>query len=451
MLVRFAVENYLSFKDKTEFNMLTGNPRRLMHHVYKQNDVELLKMAAIYGANGSGKSNFVEAIVVLRNLISLGSSISFFDNNKKFKLNKINQKLPISFEIEFIEKGVMFLYSIDIDNLIIIKEKLFLSNSVGEDELIFERLFIDDKIKIDFNEKYKKTETDKLRIKLYEDELLKNNETLLAKLNESKEGFDVVKQAFNWFVTTLVVMNQTVTLGHLMVIFPAIHEFVKNCIIEFDTGIHDFESINYSFNEYFGENNTKLKDELIEKLKTEPFVELEKHLGLVNSKSKTTIAIIENKNYVVKRLVTYHLDEKNNKILFDPYEESEGTIRLLDLLPAIYWVLSTPCVVIIDEIENSIHPYLLKELIRKFSENKETKGQLVFTTHESNLLDQEIFRQDEIWFAEKNTEGATSLFPMSDFNVRYDLDIRKGYLNGRFGAIPFLSNFNDLNWKPNAE
>jgi uncharacterized protein len=280
---------------------------------------------------------------------------------------------------------------------------------------------------------------------------LKNDETLLAKLNESREGFEIVKQVYNWFITYIVTINQSVSLGHLIVMYPAINEFVKNYIKKFNIGIDDFESLTYSFNEYFGENNTQLKNELKEKLKTEPFVELEKHLGLADIKSKTTVATIENDNYVIKKLVIYHLDDKNNKIPFNPDEESDGTIRLWDLLPAIYWVLNTPCIVIIDEMENNIHPYLLKELIRKFSENKETKGQLIFTTHESNLLDQEIFRQDEIWFAEKNTEGATSLFPMSDFNVRYDLDIRKGYLNGRFGAIPFLSNFNDLNWKPNAE
>ncbi len=450
MLVRFAVENYLSFKDKTEFNMLTGTPRRMMHHVYKHNDVELLKMAAIYGANGSGKSNFVIAIAELRDVITKGT-LPFMNDNRKFKLDAQNKQLPIVFDVEFIENGVMFLYSLSIDNLIIVNEKLILSKTEGEDELIFERNYSDNKIKIDFNEKYKKTETDKLRIKLYEDELLKNNETLLAKLNESREGFELVKQAYNWFTVYVVTINQNVSLGHLLLIYPVIHDFVKKYIKEFFIGIDDFKTISYSFEEYFGENNTKLRSELREKLKVEPFVEMEKYLGIFNSKSKTTVALIENNEYVIKKLVTYHLDDKGNKISFDPNEESDGTIRLWDLLPALYWIINTPCVVIIDEIENSIHPYLLKELIRKFSENKETKGQLIFTTHESNLLDQEIFRQDEIWFAEKNTEGSTSLFPMSDFDVRYDLDIRKGYLNGRFGAIPFLSNFNDLNWKPNAE
>ena len=93
-----------------------------------------------------------------------------------------------------------------------------------------------------------------------------------------------------------------------------------------------------------------------------------------------------------------------------------------------------------------VHVNLLKELIAKFSRDNNTKGQLIFTTHESNLLDQDILRQDEIWFAEKNATGETGFYPLSDYDIRSDLDIRKGYLNGRFGAIPFLANLHDLNW-----
>ncbi len=80
--------------------------------------------------------------------------------------------------------------------------------------------------------------------------------------------------------------------------------------------------------------------------------------------------------------------------------------------------------------------------------NENTKGQLIFTTHESNLLDLDIFRQDEIWFSEKNNKtGSTQLYSLSDFKPRYDLDIRKGYLKGRFGAIPFLAHLEDLKWE----
>ena len=107
---------------------------------------------------------------------------------------------------------------------------------------------------------------------------------------------------------------------------------------------------------------------------------------------------------------------------------------------------------IIDEIEQTIHPVLLRELVSKFAMDKQTKGQLVFTTHEAHLLDQEFMRQDEFWFAEKSPEGATSLTPLSDFkDVRYDLDLRKGYLIGRFGAVPFTGDLRHLNWDAYAE
>jgi AAA15 family ATPase/GTPase len=90
-------------------------------------------------------------------------------------------------------------------------------------------------------------------------------------------------------------------------------------------------------------------------------------------------------------------------------------------------------------------------LVRKFSQDETTKGQLIFTTHESNLLDQDIFRPDEIWFAEKKPNGSTELYVLSEFKEHHTKDIRKGYLNGRYGAIPFLSNLQDLKWDKYAE
>lgn len=105
----------------------------------------------------------------------------------------------------------------------------------------------------------------------------------------------------------------------------------------------------------------------------------------------------------------------------------------------------------IDEIDQSIHPTLLKEFVAQIQDNPNKVGQLIFTTHESNLLDLDLFRQDEIWFAEKNKEGATHLYPLSEYNVRPDLDIRKGYLSGRFGAIPFLGDLRKLRLEEYAE
>jgi hypothetical protein len=89
---------------------------------------------------------------------------------------------------------------------------------------------------------------------------------------------------------------------------------------------------------------------------------------------------------------------------------------------------------------------MIKDIIRKISESENAKGQLIFTTHESCLLDQSIFRPDEIWFAQKDVEQATQLYPLSDFNIHKTANIENGYLDGRYGGIPFLSNLKDLNW-----
>ena len=148
----------------------------------------------------------------------------------------------------------------------------------------------------------------------------------------------------------------------------------------------------------------------------------------------------------MKELKTVH-SEKNNYISsFDLKDESDGTIRLLELLPVFYGIISTKRVFVVDEIESSIHPTLINELINKFSLDEKTEGQLIFTAHESTLLNQNIFRQDEIRFVEKDKNGESDLYTLSAFKEHKTINIRSGYLNGRYGAIPFLSNLNNLNW-----
>jgi AAA15 family ATPase/GTPase len=159
---------------------------------------------------------------------------------------------------------------------------------------------------------------------------------------------------------------------------------------------------------------------------------------------------LEEEQLMMKRLLTQHGSNSGETYDFSLEEESDGTLRLLDLLPAIFLALNQPVTILIDEIGRSIHPALLKSLVAKFATTP-SQGQLIFTTHESQLLDQEYLRRDEIWFAEKKVSGETTLYPLSDFDIRYDLDIRKGYLNGRFGAIPFLTKLEDLNWESYAE
>lgn len=161
---------------------------------------------------------------------------------------------------------------------------------------------------------------------------------------------------------------------------------------------------------------------------------------------KTFTVTKENDKYVVKRVVTSRAVD-NKEVLFEIKEESDGTQRLFDFIPMIDNLLKYDCTYVVDEFDRSLHPFLLQKLVRKIMSSK-TMGQLVFTTHEASLLDCKIFRADEIWFVEKDKEKqSTQLYTLSEFKPRYDLDIEKGYLNGRFGAIPFLSKLEDLNWE----
>ena len=194
--------------------------------------------------------------------------------------------------------------------------------------------------------------------------------------------------------------------------------------------------------EFFGDDNRSDMEELVNAVSNTPGT----LLGLVNSEGEEVVVVEENGKMVVKQVKTEHISKEGDSVMFDLAEESDGSRRLMDYRPALKDLLTEDVTYFIDEVERSIHPLLIKELIRKFSADSNTKGQLICTTHESNLLDQEIFRQDEIWFVEKDRFGSTDLYSLCDFKEHNTKDIRKGYLSGRYGSIPFLANLKDLNW-----
>ena len=218
--------------------------------------------------------------------------------------------------------------------------------------------------------------------------------------------------------------------------------YVKDLICSFNLGVSDLVSERKEIQDYFGEDNIKDVSDIMNELKNNP----ERMIGLRSNNRNEIILVNEDGKIIVKSLKIGHIGKNNKQVLFDLDEESDGTVRLLDFVPAFKSVISNKKVFVIDEIERSIHPLLIKELVQKFSLDEKTKGQMIFTTHESNLLDQDFFRLDEIWFTEKNKDGSTDLYSLNDFKEHKTIDIKKGYLNGRYGSIPFLGNLQDLNW-----
>lgn len=444
MLIRFIVNNFLSFDEEMEFNMLAGPFKTHKHHVYNAGKVDVLKASAIYGANGAGKSNLIKAIEFLQDAVKAGGLFKSV-NDKKFKLNKGNESKPISFELEFSIDKTIYAYGVSFNQNTVNEEWLYESGIATNDKLIFERKSSKSgKPNIKIAEKYRKTQKQKLLIELMEENLLKSNELFLGKSEELK--IDLLSSIKNKIDNQIVIIHPGSKYHSLvppLTTSKKFKAFANELLTTFDTGVRELGVETLDFEKFFGDDDDELKKELVEIIESGQTVSLNINAGGV-------IVTKEKGKLIVKKVVAQHLDRDSKKVSFDLNEESDGTQRLLDFIPAFDGMLHNEVTFIIDEIDQSLHPALLKALIRKIMADDKTKGQLIFTTHESNLLDLDIFRQDEVWFVEKDKQTSGSqLYSLSEFKPRYDLDIRKGYLKGRFGAIPFLAHLEDLKWQTN--
>jgi len=450
MLIRFVVENIFSFDERKEFQMIPLKTlKTLKHHVYDMERLSLLKMASIYGANGSGKSNLIKSIGLLQKLVlneinadEIKSSIFKFHDPEKTK-----QTLAI----EFIQENTPFYYGLEIKDGVIVTEELYLSGLGKKDELIFERK-TDEFMKttINFPKKFEIVEETQMLKNILITEFVKPDETIIGLISRRENKFfDNVKKTQRWFESLLIITpNSKLSLTPIIAgLNPLLNkEELEKVISGMSFGIKNISTEKTELMKYLGKNDESQAEGIINTVEKSK----EKSIRLINKNKGTDISIIkENDKYFVLKPVFRHVGKMDREVNFDINEESDGTVRIIDLIPAFKIAASSQNTIIIDEIERSIHPNLIKELVKEFSSTESTRGQLIFTTHESNLLDQEIFRQDEIWFTEKDQSAATDIYSLSDYKVHKTKDIRSGYLCGRYGSIPFLSNIKDLGWLKN--
>jgi AAA15 family ATPase/GTPase len=447
MLIRFVIKNVFSFGEQKEFNTLPNNRlKTLEHHRYDYEGFGLLKMSALYGANGAGKSNLIKAMYLLQSLVVSGQvPYRFQDNLFKFNTDPEEQQL---LAVEFFQGGIPFYYGLAIQEGRIVTEELYRSG-LGRDKdiLLFER-HTDElgQSSLIFKEEFERDEKSQVLKSILLEEFVKAEEPVFKLLAKRDNKYlSEVKQAFNWFSETLQILSpksKVVGLAHWIETEPDFKTYAQDLMCSMNIGIESLVTQKVEMDEFFGKDN---ENELIELKRKVEKTEM-KMLELEARSGEEILVVKENGKFWVKTLKINHKGKEESVVQFDLKEESDGTLRLLDFVPAFMDIITDKRVYMIDEIERSIHPLLIKELVRKFSHDSESKGQLIFTTHESNLLDQELFRQDEIWFVEKNKDGASDLYSLSDFKEHKTIDIRKGYLSGRYGSIPFLGNLKDLNW-----
>ena len=446
MLIRFVVSNFFSIGKDCEFNMLPAPLKSHPEHVYYNSTkrLKVLKGAAIYGANGAGKSNIIRSIHFLQVAVSSGEILPNM-SRFKYKLDPEIAARPIVFDVEYEWHKKFYGYHLEIQDDIIVEESLYELGFQNDDKMLFERKYIEQtgKISVSIGEKRFVNSRQKLLASLLADNILNNTKVLLT--NHSMFNDKKISNAYSWFAEGLqIIFPNTVYPGIAKPLSDSdkFTSFANSIITNLDTGVSEIGVDIIPFDKFFKEEDTQYKRQLMARLNSSK----EDVPVQMKSGSVLVASIDENNNYVIKKPVTYHKDSNNTQVKFEILEESDGTQRLLDIIPAIDMYLNKGTTVIVDEVDESLHPSLLKAIMSKIMSSKPADGgQFIVSTHESNLLDYDIYRQDEIWFVEKNN-GSTVLYPLTDFKPRADLQIQKGYLMGRFGAVPFLANLKTLNW-----
>ena len=398
MLVWFRCKNFSSFKDEAILDMRAVKSYK--EHPYNliiQDDKDdLIKVASIYGANASGKSNFVGAYSNFRNIIQN----SFQNNNKEneqesvleenyfpFFLNSKSKNGDTEFEAVVREEGKEYQYG-------------FVYN---QDEIKEEWL-------------YKRSSKNSYTTKIFErkQQQIDLGASVKQACEKYKDAIDKDVLALSFF-SSLNLKNQVFksAISNMIGILPIdSSETMEQKLLD--------RYCQYVFNEE-------------EKLQLLAFIKAI-DVGIVD------IEVIQNQNNRTYEIFLFHLNEKNEKQRFHMSLESAGTIKAISLYTVMKMAATFNKGIIIDEFNTKLHPLLQKYLIDRFYDGTES-GQLIYTTHDTCLLDKSYMRRDQIWFVEKNDRGESSLFSLSEFKVRNDRSFEKDYLGGVYGAIPILKDF----------
>ena len=407
MIIEFSVTNFLSFKDRVTFSMLANASSGLDSNYVVVNDKKILKTAAIYGANASGKSNLFK---ILTNVMFMLSTSNNRDINAKlpiipFKFDKESLNKPSEFEIKFITDNIRYVYGFIADKNKIYEEYLYYYPN-GKETKIFDRTNINE---------YTYSQKDK--------KILKEIETM----NTSNKFFLATATTWNYEKTK-----------------PA-YLFLTTCIGTY-FNIEEFKNI--AFNAYISKGD-KLKKFALDFLEKADFNIEDFEVSKVDIPNELLTNIPEflkkgiGENPKAFRVLLKHKGDSNYLYLDN---ESMGTQMIFAFIPFIEDTLNNNKILIIDELDKSLHPFLVHYIVEIFNDRDINKdgSQLIFNTHDTNLLDLNILRRDQIWFTEKNSDnGESELYSLSDFSVRKQENIEKGYILGRYGAVPVIKN--DLN------
>lgn len=414
MLIEFRIKNFRSLRDEQVLSLVASTDKTLLDTHALDSGLKaaphLLKSAVVYGANASGKSNLIKALQYMRGVVLESAALQpgqTFDRLHPFTLDAASGALPTEFEVTFVREGVRYQYGFAMTSQRIVREHLLVYKAF-KPQRWFDRHF-DPKSGKDV---YEFGPSLKGAKNLWGGATRPNALFLSMAVQLNSEA---LRRVFDWFANRLVIFNEQSPLSPQFSVQMLKQEVQRKAICEFlraaDVSIADIE--------------VATKQAMVHSIR----------FDLATGKREE-----EAGEQAVDEVKFHHVTEHGTDV-FDLMDESSGTRNLLFLTGPILDILNKGLTLVVDELDTSLHTLLVQALVRLFHRPEANTGgaQLVFTTHDTSLLDAYgLFRRDQIWFVEKRPDQSSSLYPLLDFSPRKNEALERGYLQGRYGALPFL-------------
>ena len=434
MLLQFSVENFLSFREAGVLSMLAADGVDHPPHMVMEGPEgkKVLRCAAVYGANASGKSNLIKALEFATRLVLNGSRPSQRVEHRPFKLDPGTRGKPARFEWHLAFESIGYSYGCELDDHKVHSEWLYETRR-GVEGRVFER----DASGIQLGPSLT-GDAERAAFLRFVAEGTRSNQPFLAEARE--RNVHELANVHGLLARCTFIQPNTPSgpIFDLLRGEAPFRSFLADMLSRTGTGIADIR-----LDEGGGADIS---------------------IGLRSAPGSLFLQRIasglweapKDPHAVGEAIATYRLDPSGRAVRFSVFEESDGTQRLILLAPALYDAEhdGTGLFVAIDELERSLHPLLTRAFLERFLAAGGT-SQLLFTTHDTNLLDLTLLSRDAIWFTEKDPSGATSLYSLAEYKsdqiAALGPQLEKGYLQGRFGAIPFLGDAARLGWSKAAE
>lgn len=405
MLLEFSCSNHKSIRSDVLFSTLAGKDNTYEDRLREMDGIRVLKAAVIYGANGSGKSNFIDAISFVKNLVtnSINHQPGQGIRQLPHKLDGFDKES--SYKIQFVTKGIRYVFGFSLKNMLVSDEYLYFFPNNRQTK-IFERSGETFSAGSKFRGKFSACK-----------DVLKPNRLLLS-CAANFSAVQEVADAYSFFSDELVVYglgNQDNWMNYSLYQMnqnPGMKAAVIAFLTELGTGIKDIQ--------------VSIDQKKLESAELPPFLSDEFKAILLQNNVDAITAKVKYENFETDLI----------------QEESTGIKKLFAMLCPLIDIIVNGKVLICDELESSLHESLVYGLVKLFINTEAEKfAQLIFTTHETGLLNLDLFRRDQIWFTElQNNERSTDLYSLAEIkNVRKEENFGKGYIAGKYGAIPMLN------------